>query len=124
MHHVNVPEEIRYKLYREAFTIATHLDGLKVIAIDGVDKTRYEHWCGKIPRFANHLRTWGEAGTVKTITTKVSKVLDRGIQCMFVGYAMNHDGDVYRMWNPETVRVMISRDVIWLKRMFFENVRP
>jgi len=124
MHHANVPEEIRYKLYREAFTTATHLDGLKVIAIDGEDETRYEHWCGKLPRFAKHLRTWGEAGTVKTITTKVSKVLDRGIQCMFVGCAMNHDGDVYRMWNPETDRVMISRDVIWLKRMSFENVRP
>jgi len=43
---------------------------------------------------------------------------------MFVGYATNHDGDVYRMWNSETDRVMISRDVIWLKRMFFENVSP
>gem|GEM_PF-6951265 len=123
MHQANVPEEIRYKLYREAFTTATHLDGLKVTTIDGEDKTRYEHWCGKLPRFAKHLRTWGEAGTVKTITKKVSKVLDRGIQCMFVGYAVNHDGDVYRMWNQETDRVMISRDVIWLKRMYFENLR-
>jgi len=46
------------------------------------------------------------------------------IEGMAVGYAMNHDGDFYRMWNPETDRVMISRDAIWLKRTFFENLRP
>ena len=97
MHNANVPERTRYKLFREAFSTATHLDGLKVVNLDGVKKTRYEHWCGKVPRFAKHLRTWGEAGTVKTVTKKISKVLDRGVQCMFVGYAMEHDGDVYRM---------------------------
>ena len=70
------------------------------------------------------MRTWGETGTVKTVTKKISKVLDRGVQCMFVGYAMEHDGDVYRMWNPETDRVLISRDVIWMKRMFFEPKKP
>ena len=39
---------------------------------------------------------------------------------MFVGYAINHDGDVYCMWDPNTNRVLISRDIIWLKRMYFE----
>ena len=86
-----------------------------MVEINGVKKTQYEHWCGKLLQLANHLRTWGEAGTVKTITGKVSKVLDRGVQCMFVGYAIDHDGDVYRMWNPNTNRVLISRDIIWLK---------
>jgi len=27
------------------------------------------------------------------------------------------------MWNPTSDCVLISRDVIWLKRMFFENER-
>lgn len=42
--------------------------------------------------------------------------------CMFVGYeyAPNHGGDVYRMWNPKTNRVHFTRDVIWLKRMYFK----
>jgi len=31
------------KIVSATFTTATHLDGLKVIAIDGEDKTRYEH---------------------------------------------------------------------------------
>jgi hypothetical protein len=38
---------------------------------------------------------------------------------MFVGYALNHPGDCYRMWDPETGGIRESRDVIWMKRMFF-----
>ena len=38
---------------------------------------------------------------------------------MFVGYALNHKPDAYRMWDPFTNRVHTSRDVIWLKKMFF-----
>jgi hypothetical protein len=38
---------------------------------------------------------------------------------LFIGYADDHDGDVYRMWNPKTERVHITRDVIWMKQMMF-----
>jgi hypothetical protein len=38
---------------------------------------------------------------------------------MCVGYADDHDGDVYQMWNPKTERVHITRDVIWMKQMMF-----
>ena len=77
MSHTNVPFKIRCMVFREAFITETYLDGLKVIEIDGINKNCYDHWCGKLPCFAHHLRTWGEAGIVKTITGKVSKVLDR-----------------------------------------------
>merc|ERR1712127_224283 len=40
---------------------------------------------------------------------------------MFVGYPANRETDSVRMWNPDTNGVVTSRDVIWLKRMFFEN---
>jgi hypothetical protein len=36
---------------------------------------------------------------------------------MFVGYALDHAGDCYRMWEPQTGRVHESRDIIWLKQM-------
>jgi hypothetical protein len=49
----------------------------------------------------------------------MSKLEDRGVQCMFVGYALNHEGDCYRMWDPITSRVHVTRDIVWLKRMFF-----
>ena len=30
-----------------------------------------------------------------------------------VGYENDHNGDVYRMYNPETKKVILSRDVVW-----------
>ena len=39
---------------------------------------------------------------------------------MFIGYVLNHGGDVYRMWNPTTGRLHHTRNVIRLKRMYFK----
>ena len=90
---------MRYKLFKEEFATVTQLDWLAVIEIDGVTKTRYEHWTNKdgAPKFVKYLRTWGEVGTVKTRKVTTSKLEDRGTLCMLVGYAINHDSGVYRM---------------------------
>ena len=119
MHRANVPMEYRSLLWTTAFDTATLLDGLVVIELDGVSKTRYEHWSGQLPRFAHHLRTWGEAGTVKTATDTTQKLEDKGTHCIFVGYCRDHAGDVYRMFNPHTKKLHVTRDVIWLRRMYF-----
>ena len=55
----NLPIDERYKIFGEAFKKATHTDALASVTIDGVTKTRVEHWSGKLPRYANHLRTFG-----------------------------------------------------------------
>ncbi len=39
---------------------------------------------------------------------------------MFVGYPVNREANSMRMWNPVTNGAVTMRDVIWLKRMFFE----
>jgi hypothetical protein len=115
----NVPETLRYLLYHKAFQYATDTDGLGVHTIGDVTTTRYKHFCGKNPKFAKHLRTWGEAGTVKIKTKTTPKLADRGVQCMFVGYAKDHEGDCYQMWDPKTKRVHETRDIIWLRRMYY-----
>ena len=66
-----------------------------------------------------HLCSWGEVGTVTTKLDMTPKLKDRGEQCMFIGYSMNHDGDVFRMYNPATKRVIKTRDVIWMLRMYY-----
>ena len=43
-----------------------------------------------------------------------SKLDNRGKTCMFVGYAEDHAGDVYRFLNIHTKRIIMSRDVRWL----------
>jgi hypothetical protein len=116
----NIPFAIRHLLWREAFKTATLLDGLQVIELDGTEATRYVHWNNKNPDFAQHLRTWGEAGTVKLKTKMTPKLRDRGATCMMVGYALDHPGDTYRMWDPRTKNVHVTRDVIWLRRMYYD----
>jgi hypothetical protein len=116
-----VPKEQRSIVAQKAIETATKLDGLVPVTINGVTKTRAEHYTGTIPSFAKHLRKWGEAGTVKIKTTTTPKLEERGITCMFVGYPDNHAGDTYEMLNLETRRVMITRDVIWLNRMYFAD---
>jgi hypothetical protein len=72
-----------------------------------------------IPKFVKHLRTFGEAGIVKNM--KDGKVGDRGITMMFVGYLSAHDGNCYRMYNPVTLQVSETRDIIWLGQMYFTS---
>jgi hypothetical protein len=121
----NVPTKIRYKVWVKAFQHATDMDGLIVTTIEGKTATRYEHWCGRLPKWVKHLRTWGESGTVKVKTDTTPKIVDRGIQCMFVGYSKDHDGDCIEMWYPKTNKVYTTtRDVIWLNKMYYnaENI--
>jgi hypothetical protein len=37
---------------------------------------------------------------------------------MMLGYTDNHAKDVYRMLNLETNRILLTRDIIWLKKMY------
>ena len=39
---------------------------------------------------------------------------------MFIGYPPNRESDSVRMWNPSTNRVMVTRDILWLKQMLYE----
>ena len=88
-----------------------------MITLDGVTKSRVEHYCGKLPSFASHLKTFGEAGTVTT--GKDGKVGNRGVTMIFVGYADKHGGDCYRMFNPHTRKISETRDVTFLRRMYY-----
>jgi len=46
---------------------------------------------------------------------------DRGRACIFVGYAQKHAGNVYRMLNVKTNAVIVTRDVNWLNKMWYEQ---
>ena len=116
-----VPLETRYLVCKECIATVTLLDGLVQITINGKTMTRFEHWFGKVPRFAKKLKIWGEAGVVKTKVVATPKVGDRGVTCMFVGYNTDSGDDVYRMWNPNTKRLHRTRDIRWLGRNYYSN---
>ena len=115
----NIPETLRYTLFKEAFKHATTMDNLTVVNINGKDATRFEHFGEDIPNFVKSLRTWGEAGVVTLKSKATPKVGDRGKVCIFVGYAELHASDCYRMFDPDTKRIHTTRDVRWLNRWYY-----
>ena len=122
MNHAKVPLKWRFKLLAKAFKTATLLDGLRVIPLDGVIDTRCKYWCETNPKLIEHLRTWGEVGTINLKEIRTPKIADCGIQCMMVGYSTDHTSNCYEMWDPATGGVHKTRDIIWLKRMYFPKV--
>jgi hypothetical protein len=40
---------------------------------------------------------------------------------MFMGYASNHKGNCYRIWNLNTEKVSKTRDMVFVNRMFFRT---
>ena len=68
-------------------------------------------------------RTWEEVGVVPLRDMKCPKIQDKGLTCMFLGYSLEHAGNCYRMYNPSTGKLHISRDVKWSNRMYLKNVR-
>jgi len=89
--------DARYTTFGEASNCIAKLDGKK--------KTRIEHYQGKLPAFANQLRTSGAAGTVHIGHNDKAK--DRGVTMLFIEYVTHHDHEVdcWHMYNPETKRV-------------------
>ena len=63
-----------------------------------------------------YMRTFGEMAVIAIHEGKKmrSKLDDRGKTCMFVGYADDHSGDVYRFLDIHTKRIIMSRDDRWL----------
>jgi hypothetical protein len=115
------PEDAKGKIALECIRTATMLDGLKVVQLGDVIATRDQHVYGSNPTWARNLKTFGEAGVVKD--AKNAKTGNRGMVMMFVGYPDNQEHDSVRMWNPETNGIWTTRDVIWLKRCYFNRTR-
>ena len=79
----------------------------------------------KNPGFINNLCIFREMGFVLThrqIGYK-SKISDKGKEASFVGYATEHAGDIYRMYDPNTKRIKISGDVRWMGK-FYNDRHP
>ena len=40
---------------------------------------------------------------------------------MFVGYSTKNAGDCYHMYDPNTKRILVNRDVCWLNRLYYDK---
>jgi hypothetical protein len=73
-------------------------------------RTPFEAWHKLKPK-VHHLRTFRCIANVKVIGPGISKLSDRSIKMIFVGYETGTKG--YRVYDPVTKKLHISRDVIF-----------
>ena len=78
-------------------------------------KSPYELFYGKPPKLTvKHLIEFGRIGFVTIRNSIRRKVKPKSIKCIFVGYAPHHTSDTYKMYNPVTGKLILSRDIRWL----------
>jgi hypothetical protein len=97
------------KFWGEAVTTAVYL--LNRSPTRSVEeKTPYEVWHGEKPS-VQHIRVFGCVAHVKTARPMLKKLDDRSTPMVFIGYEEGTKG--YRVFNPGTGRVHVSRDVVF-----------
>ena len=55
---------------------------------------------------------------VRSISTVKAKLLDILKTCMFLCYTKNHTGGTCRMLNIRTKRIVLIRNIIWIKKTY------
>ena len=102
----------------EVISTATNLDNILVRQ----DRTKppFTLFYNKDVKYIRHLRSFGKMAVVAIHEGQKMrfKLDNRGKTCMFVGYADDHSGDVYRFLNTKTKRIVMSRDARWLTIMW------
>ena len=108
---------MREKLWEECALTAALLDGILSNKVREISK--WERFYKETPKFMDKLRTFGEVGVVlDNRKQKIKKKLDnQGEIHYFVGYSTSHAGDIYRMYNPKTGGITMTRDIYWLNKM-------
>ena len=114
MNHAGFTMAKRQQLWCEAAQTATMLDN--ILVQQSAKNPPFTPFFGVDAKYAKHLRVFGEMCVVADTDNKVgrTKIDPRGKIGLFVGYSTQHAGDVYRLLNPKTSRVIHSRDVKWI----------
>ena len=74
------------------------------------NKTPYEAWCRRKP-VVNHLKVFGCVAYALTPSQGREKFDKKGEKLIFIGYSDESKG--YRLFNPNTNKLVLSRDVIF-----------
>jgi hypothetical protein len=115
-----VPENIRNGVWAEAAKTATEIENLIVTETKPVASF---HRFYKIKDFKlKKFHPFGEIAVVEKNNNRgmKGKLENRGRACMYLGHADNHTEEVGRFLDLVTLRVIMSRDVIWLGKNYAE----
>ena len=106
----NFSDESQGLLWAKTISMHTRLTNI----VSNSRNVRCPDWLfyGKQPTIYTHLVQFGRIGWV-TICTKTNKLDKKAKKCVMIGYADNHAGDTYRMYDPATKKVLDTRDLTW-----------
>ncbi|GKC54031.1 zinc finger, CCHC-type containing protein [Tanacetum coccineum] len=89
--------------------------------------TPYELWTKRKPNL-NYLRVWGCRAIIRLIDPKLKTLSERGIECIFVGYAENSKAFRFYVIEPNDSvsinSIIESRDAIFDENRFSSVLRP
>ena len=109
----------RIQLWCKAANTATKINN--ILDKNNYDPCAHEKVYDHLPSYTHKLRVFGEIGIVSKTGEITSTTQDCGIKCIFLGYAKDHSGDVYRFYNMRTGKMILSRDVIWVNKTYQED---
>ena len=79
--YAHIPDPVKPLIIREAAIQCVQCSNLVLETINGRTATRYEHWCGKYPKYGRFLRVFGELNTAtKSSMTEVNDASSLEIQ--------------------------------------------
>ena len=100
--------------WTEAADTATDLDNM-IIRPGELENSYQKIYGDKKKCFASpdNLKTFGEEVILANRTKIKAKLRDCGKKCLWLGYAKDRSTDTYRLYNPKTRSIILSRDVIF-----------
>ena len=83
------------------------------ISTTGITTSPFENFYGENSKIIGLFSDFRSIGYVTKWDSFRKQMTDKKIQTIVVVYADNHTRDTYKLYNPETKRVMITRDIKW-----------
>jgi hypothetical protein len=84
----------------------------------------FKEFFGLEPKNIWNLRRFGEVGIAKKGPDIRLKMANPGSAVMYLGHAKDHGQEVYRLFNLETKRVVLSQDMHWLDQEVSGTMGP
>ena len=106
------------KLFAENAVNCT--DKENVLVSRGQDNPAYIGFFKKELPKAECFRQFGEMAIIKHAPTIKGKLTNRGVPVLYLGRAPDHAADTYRFLHLSTQKLIVSRDAIWLNKVYGE----
>ena len=113
-------QQDKRKFWCEVISTATKLDNIMVRKER--TKSPYILFYNDEPKYKKYLRSFGEMAVITICDGKKmrSKLDTRGKTGIFVGYADDHAGNMYRFINIQMKKIILSIDIQWLNSFWKE----